>query len=209
MCVRSNLILLPASLLLALCCVFAQGCATTQPFRWVDELEAEPERSADYRIAPRDVISVRVWNQEAMSLERARVREDGRISLPFLKDVSVAELTPNELSERLQRELISLIVDPVVTVTLEEPAQMNISVIGEVTTAGVFTMSRPAGVLHAIAAAGGLNRYANPEGIYVLRRLEPWSPAPTRIRFRMRDLTGGATRAAGFFLQSGDIVVVE
>jgi len=186
------------------------GCATTSvPYLWVDEYVGPEADPGVYRIAARDVIGVRVWNHEAMSVERARVREDGRISLPFLKDVEVAGLTPNELSERLQQALVSLIVDPVVTVTLEEPALLNVSVLGEVATPGAFTMPRPAGVLHAIAAAGGLTEYADRDEIYVLRRLSPTSAAPTRIRFRYADLTSGGTNAAAFLLQTGDVVVVE
>jgi len=185
-----------------------QGCATSAPYRWVDDAPAGHEDPNVYRIAARDVISVRVWNQESMGMERARVREDGKISLPFLKDVSVVGMTPNELSEKLQKELVSLIVEPIVTVTLEEPAPLNVSVIGEVATAGAFTMPRPAGVLQAIAAAGGLTPYADRDSIYVLRRLAPAIP-PTRIRFRYRDLTSGGTPAAAFLLKSGDVVVVE
>ena len=186
------------------------GCATTSvPYLWVDEYVGPEADPGVYRIAARDVIGVRVWNHEAMSVERARVREDGRISLPFLKDVEVAGLTPNELSERLQQALVSLIVDPVVTVTLEEPALLNVSVLGEVATPGAFTMPRPAGVLAAIAAAGGLTEYADRDEIYVLRRLSPTSAAPTRIRFRYADLTSGGTNAAAFLLQTGDVVVVE
>lgn len=189
--------------------VLPLGCAAPAPFRWVDELPPRTGESAVYRIGPRDFIGVRVWNQEAMSVERARVRDDGRISLPFLKDVVVAGLSPNELGEKLQRELVSVIVDPIVTVTLVEPAVLDVSVVGDVTNAGVYTLQRPAGVLQAIAAAGGLTEYASRDGIFVLRRLDPASAAPTRIRFRYRDLTSGVTPAAAFCLQSGDVVVVE
>lgn len=183
------------------------SCATRAPFVWVDQVPVKEDRAA-YRIASRDVISVRVWNQDAMSLERARVREDGRISLPFLKDVHVAGMTPNEVGENLQRALVSFIVDPIVTVTLVEPAPLNVSVLGEVATAGAYTLERPAGVLQAIAVAGGLTRYAGDEEIFILRRLTPLLP-PTRIRFRYRDLTNGGNPAADFLLQNGDVVVVE
>jgi polysaccharide export outer membrane protein len=196
-------------LLLSLLALVATACTTTAPFRWVDDLSASDDDPGVYRIAARDVISVRVWNQAPMSVERARVREDGRISLPFLKDVAVAGMTPNEVSEKLQRELVSFIVDPLVTVTLEQPATLNVSVLGEVAGPGAFNVERPAGVLHAIATAGGLTEYADRDGIYVLRRLDPSRSAPTRIRFRYGDLTSGGTRAASFLLQSGDIVVVE
>jgi len=196
--------------LLAIVAGLAVGsCASLPPFQWVDDVPEKPEvSSSSYRVDVRDVISVRVWNQEAMSLERARVREDGKISLPFLKDVSVVGMTPNELSEKLQKALVAFIVDPVVTVTLDEPAPLTVSVLGEVTTAGAYTMPRPSGVLHAIASAGGLTPYASREGIYVLRRITPTLP-PTRIRFRYRDLTSGGTRASDFRLQPGDVVVVE
>lgn len=185
------------------------GCATGATYRWVDDLPTAEGPGPEYRIAHRDVLGIRVWNQEAMSLARARVREDGKISLPFLQDVVAVGLTPGALGKRLQEALVSVIVDPVVTVTLEEPAQLDVSVLGEVTRAGAFSIPRPAGVLHAIAAAGGLTAYAERDGIYVLRRLDPSSPAPMRIRFRYRDLTSGGTAAAGFLLESGDVVVVE
>lgn len=202
------------ALLLATVGLLAQGCGTTSTYRWVDELpdddvpvgNGEPE---EYRIAPRDVLGVRVWNQEPMSLARARVREDGRLSLPFVKDVVAAGLTPSELGRKLQEDLVSVIVDPVVTVTLEEPAPLNVSVVGEVAHPGMFSMTRGAGVLHALAAAGGLTAYAERNGIYVLRRLTPSSPAPTRIRFKYGELTSGGTAAAGFLMQSGDVVIVE
>lgn len=186
-----------------------QGCATSnRPYRWVDEAPPGANDLQVYRISPRDVISVRVWNQESMSLERARVREDGKISLPFLQDVRVAGFTPEELSDSLKRSLEPFIVDPIVTVTLEEPAPLGVSVVGEVTNAGTFTLEHPAGVLHALAAAGGINQYADREGIYVLRRVSLGIP-PMRIRFRYKDLVAGGNRASNFLLQSGDIVVVE
>jgi len=185
-----------------------QSCASTRPFIWVDDVPPSREDPGEYRVSPRDVISVRVWNQESMSLENTRVREDGRISLPFLKDVKVVGLRPNEITDKLQQALTSLIVDPIVTVTLEEPAPLVISVVGEVTTTGSYTMAWPAGVLQAIAAAGGLTSYADRDGIYVLRRISLSVP-PTRIRFRYQDLITGNSAAAGFLLQSGDVVVIE
>lgn len=189
--------------------VFASSaCAASLPYVWVDDAPIVADELVAYRVAARDVISVKVWNQDSMSLERARVREDGRISLPFLKDVLAMGLTPNQLAESLQESLVTFIVDPIVTVTLEERAPLTVSVLGEVAAAGTYTVQRPAGVLHAIASAGGLNAFADRDGIFVLRRVAP-TIAPTRIRFRYRDLVGGGTPAAGFLLQSGDVVVVE
>lgn len=185
------------------------GCATSPPpFRWVDEIPLGNEDPSIYRVSVHDVISIRVWDHAAMSTERTRVRDDGKVSLPFLKDVAVAGMTPNELSEKLQKELLSFIVDPIVTVVLEESAAMSVSVVGEVEGTGTYQMERTAGVLQAIAAAGGLTRYADRDSIYVLRRLWP-TAAPVRIRFRYRDLASGGTQAAAFLLKTGDVIVVE
>src|SRR5687767_9484978 len=75
------------------------GCRHAGPFVWVDEVAPEPEQ-ADYVILRGDTLSVRVWGQDGMSA-RARVREDGKISLPFLHDVQVVGYTPPVLAQQL------------------------------------------------------------------------------------------------------------
>ncbi len=95
----------PLALLAALAAIpLLDGCGHPREYLWVDDVPASAVSASDgtYRIAPGDVIGVRVWNQESMSIERARVREDGKISLPLLKDVEVAGMEPAELGQRLE-----------------------------------------------------------------------------------------------------------
>lgn len=185
----------------------ALGCAANAgPFVWVDDYASAPRPSdQDYIIAPGDVIGVRVYNQESMS-GRVRVRADGRISLPFVNDVKAAGLTPVALSEQLQKQLKSYIVNPVITVSLEEARPFEVFAVGEVAHPGRFTLEPSATVLQAIAAAGGLTPYANRDRIFVVR----WDgKTPLRIRFKYDDLSRLAGKAATFRLQTGDTVVVE
>jgi polysaccharide export outer membrane protein len=188
------------------------ACAPSGSFLWVDAVPKgmiAPE--ATYAILPGDVIGVRVWNQEANSVDRARVREDGKISLPFLNDVDVAGTEPSDLARRLEVKLKAFIVNPVVTVVVQERRPPRVSVLGHVTKAGVYEMEPGAGVLHALAAAGGLDSFASQDGVYVLRS-GYWADrggAPARIRFRYRDLLNGTAPASTFHLRAGDIVVVE
>ncbi len=181
-------------------------------FLWIDEVPASASSPDDtYRIAPGDVIGVRVWNQESMSIERARVREDGKISLPLLKDVEVAGMEPAELGQRLEVKLKTFVVSPVVTVLVQERLPLRVSVLGEVARPGAYELTTGAGVLQAIAAAGGLGTFAHESGIYVLRA-GYWVdgvPKPARIRFRYSDLRQGRPPAAIFRLRPGDAVVVE
>jgi polysaccharide export outer membrane protein len=167
---------------------------------------ASPE--TDYRIAAGDVLAIRVWNQESMSSPRAHVRDDGRISVPFLQDVDVVGATPVELSQRLQTKLKAYVVNPVVTVTVEEVRPLRVSVLGEVARPGLYDLEHGAGVLAALAAGGGLTDYAHRDSIYVIRN-HPDAKAPVRIRFRFAALAGAENRAASFRLRPGDVVVVE
>lgn len=188
------------------------ACARERPFLWVSSipLPQEPE-AGDYRIAAGDVLSVRVWNQESMSASKVRVRDDGNISIPFLQDVEVAGMTPTELASRIAVKLKAYVVNPVVTVVIEDRRPLRVSVLGEVTRAGVYELDRGGGVLHALAAAGGLTAFAHRDGIYVLRQgyWADGSVEPARIRFRWGDLAGGTGKASAFRLRSGDVVVVE
>ena len=188
------------------------ACSHGKDFMWVDEIPRE-SASADepYALKPGDVISVRVWNQEGNSVERVRVREDGKISLPFLNDVEVAGQEPSDLAQRLKVKLKTFIVNPVVTVVVHERPPLRISVLGEVTHPGMYDLETGAGLLQAIAAAGGLTPFADESGVFVLRRgyWADGNPAPARIRFRYGDLRRGKVPAAVFRLRAGDVVVVE
>lgn len=171
-------------------------------------LAADPEE--EYRIAPGDVLSVRVWNQEAMSVARTRVRDDGRISVPFLQDVEASNRTPAELATVLKARLQAFVVSPVVTVTLEDLRPLRIPVTGEVANPGIYEVDRKSGVLAALAAAGGLGEFARRDAVHVLRyQVALGEVAPARIRLGYQALLRGERPAAAFRLREGDVVVVE
>lgn len=183
------------------------GCAHADPFTWSDELPAGElgTRPEAYQIETGDVLSVRVLNQDGMSA-RTRVREDGKISMPFLHDVEVAGLTPQVVAEQMQTRLKDFVTNPVVTVSLEEPRPISISVVGEVAHPGVYPLEAGAGVLNAIAAAGGLNEYASRSRVFVLRK---GAVDVQRIRFRYDELLRATGKSALFSLRRGDVVVAE
>lgn len=185
------------------------ACATTGSYVWVDDFRpvGEPSvSSASYVIGPGDVLSVRVFNQDQMS-GKERVRPDGKVSLPFLNDVDAAGLTPQVLGAQLQTRLKDFINAPVVTVAIEEPHGVPVSVAGEVPKPGLYTLEPGAGVLQALALAGGLTDYGGRDRIFVLRPRV--GSGPQRIRFAYRKLARGEGRSGLFALKPGDTVVVE
>jgi polysaccharide biosynthesis/export protein len=178
-----------------------QGASARGAFVWVDELKMTDPEEASYVIGVGDLLNVRVFNQDAMS-GRARVREDGMISLPFVNDVQAAGLAPLELAARLQVQFKEFVVNPIVTVSLEERRAFEVSVVGEVGKPGLYKLDPRAGVLQALASAGGLTDFASRDRIFVLR-------AGIRIRFTFQALTEAQPMAARFRLRNGDVVVVE
>jgi polysaccharide export outer membrane protein len=181
------------------------ACATTGPSIPVNEYQEPPdEPQSGYVIQSGDILQVRVFNQPDMSA-RVRVREDGKVSIPFLNDVTAVGLTPNALAQQIQTRLKEFINAPVVTISLEEARPFSVSVIGEVNKAGMYALPRGAGVLQALAAAGGLTQYASKDRIFVVRD----TPSRARIRFEFGQLTQAEGKAATFRLRLGDIVVVE
>lgn len=177
------------------------------PFKWVDDFPEVPSRGADGSvvIGPGDQVSIRVWNQEAMTT-RARVRADGRITVPLLNDIVAAGQTPALLAAHLQSRLKDFINNPVVAVAIDEQRPLSISVLGEVAHAGTFSLEPGAGVLQALAAAGGLSDLADKDMVFVIRNT---GSGVERIRMTQEALVHLKGRAAQFRLQSGDVVVVE
>jgi polysaccharide export outer membrane protein len=179
------------------------GCGgVVGPYVWVDELPPVVQ-PADFVIRDTDTVNVRVYNQDAISTHE-RVRPDGKITIPMAGEIVVRGRRPAEVAKEIEVKLKSVVVAPVVTVSIDATAQIFVPVLGEVKNAGTFTIDAGSSVLVALADAGGLTDYASADRIFVVRK-----GLDRRVRFRMVDLRAGEKRAVGFGLQSGDVVVVE
>ena len=183
------------------------GCKTTGEFVSVDSIPPSPPATREYVLQAGDTISIRVWNQDSIST-RTRIRPDGKISLPFLDDVEASGSTPAVLGKRIQGRLKDFIVNPIVTVSLDESRPLLVAVLGEVARPGTYPLELDSGVLQALAIAGGMTPFADRNGVVVIRQKTDGSGAQ-RIRFTYSALTQLEGRAATFRLQGGDVVVVE
>jgi polysaccharide export outer membrane protein len=191
------------------CLVFALGvsCAGPGNYVWVHDLPPAPPpvtRDDQYVINVGDTLSVRVFEQEAMS-SKVKVRADGRVALPMIGEFEVRGKRPWDVARELEVKLKEFVVAPKVTVNVDEFAPLQVAVVGEVTHPGTYPLEPAAGVLQALASAGGLTEYASRDRIFVLRK----TPALKRVRFTFDALSRNEPRAATFALQKGDVVVVE
>jgi polysaccharide export outer membrane protein len=185
----------------------SSACSHAGSYVWAKDLPASALSDPGYVIGPGDLLQVRVWNDETLG-GRAKVRSDGRISLPFLDDVAVGGMSPDKLARFLELRLAGYVNAPRVTVALEDEKLVTVSVLGEVTKPGTYDLTSGAGVLQALASAGGLTPWASSDRIFVLRR-NAAEARPTRIRFTEEALAHAEDGSASFRLRRGDVVVVE
>ncbi len=79
-----------------------------------------PQKTATpYRLAVKDSVDVEFAFHPELN-RTVRVRPDGRISIPRKKDVMVAGLTADQVSDMLKKTYADLLKDPEITVTVRE-----------------------------------------------------------------------------------------
>lgn len=103
-----------------------------------------------------------------------RVSSDGNLMLPLLKkQISVAGLTPIQVSTRIVEELKSeqVLADPIVNVSVLEYRSRPVSVVGAVNRPLTFQATGATTLLEAIAKAGGLSPNVGAE-ILVTRKIK-------------------------------------
>jgi polysaccharide export outer membrane protein len=182
------------------------SCASPGQFVWYHDLpKAEwGGRSNEYVIVPGDGISIKVYEQDALSAA-GKVRSDGRLALPLVGEIVAAGKQPSMLARELEGRFREFVVSPRVTVNVDSAMPVSIIMVGEIAKIGTVTLEPPATLLQAVATAGGPNEYADRSRIFVLRR----SPEFKRIRFTYDALIHNESGAALFSLHAGDVVVVE
>ncbi|MGA8830701.1 MAG: polysaccharide biosynthesis/export family protein [Desulfomonilaceae bacterium] len=77
------------------------------------------ETSGPYKLQVKDAIDLEFTYHPEMN-RTVRVRPDGKISIPRKRDVSVAGMTPDQVSAMLRRAYSDLLKDPEITVTVRE-----------------------------------------------------------------------------------------
>jgi polysaccharide export outer membrane protein len=129
----------------------------------------KPVSSNGYRIGPGDTLQIVVYKEADASVPSVVVRPDGKITLPLVKELVVAGLTPSELEKLLAERLVRFIRDADVTVIPTEIVSQRVYLVGAVRKEGPLPLLSSMTVLQALNAAGGLNEYAKKRKIYVLR----------------------------------------
>lgn len=158
-----------------------------------------------FRIGPGDVLQVIVWKEVEASVPETVVRVDGVISLPFVKEVQIAGLTPAEAEQMLAVRFSRFIKDADVTVVMKQINSKKIYLIGAVRHEGALPIRSSLTVLQAIIEAGGLTEYAKRSKIYVLRQQDG---KQVRLPFDYNAVIKGERVEQNIVVQPDDSIVI-
>ena len=157
-----------------------------------------------FTIGPEDVLGILVWRDQEMSGD-VTVRSDGMISLPLIRDVKAAGLTPGDLADSIQKAVREFVTDASVTVVVRQMNSRKVFITGEVARPGAYPLVSSMTVMQLIAVAGGLNEFAEAKSISVMRV----EAGKTRtFPFDYKNVASGRKPEQNIVLKPGDTVVV-
>ena len=182
----------------------------------------------DYLLGANDVLEVTVpglYTNETTSPIRSQVMSSGELQLPLVGPVAVGGMNLLQAQEAITKAYADgFLKEPRVSISLAQKSTIDIVVLGDVVSPGVYPLPKYQNdVGHAIAAAGGLGRDAGLV-VEVHRRVphtylrtdrfglefsdeNPVDPK-TILRIPFRNLPSDFLTENDVVLQPGDVVVV-
>ena len=191
--------------------VLVAGCADTRggsipydkPLAAPDEqhFQTLPE---SYKIAPMDTLSIKVFKADDLSGDYS-VDLAGHISMPLVGEVEAANLTTDQLDQKLTQLLGQKYFEhPDVSVAIKQSTVHVVTVDGAVTQGGQFPVAGAMTLIQAIALAHGTTEDANARRVAVFRTIDGQRQAAA---FDLTSIRRG--EAPDPQIYPGDIIVVD
>lgn len=158
-----------------------------------------------YQIGAGDTLQVSVWKEPDVTVPSVVVRPDGRITVPLIKEVEVAGLTPRQAEKLITDGLSAFITDANVTVVVAAINSKKVYVVGAVRKEGTLPYTYGMTVMQALSEVGGLTDYAKRKKIYVLRTE---LGRDYRLDFNYEEVVRGERMLQNIVLLPGDTVVI-
>src|SRR6185369_9339827 len=161
---------------------------------------------ATYRLGPEDVISVNVFGQDRYSRLGIKIPPSGRIYLALIPEgIFVNGKTAEQVAELIKKRYDEFIINPQVSVSLDQAGSYRYSVVGDVAVPGIKLMTRRLSVAEAVAEAGGVLQTGNRSKIVVLRKQQDGILHPITVNL---SAVYKGQAADSVYLLPGDQVIV-
>ena len=159
---------------------------------------------AEYRIAPADIVAIRVWKNVELSVE-GPILPDETITVPLVGQVRGKGLTAGEMEDLIAAELEEYVSAPEVSVIVKQVNSRHVAVLGEVKRPGPVGLAQDLRVMDALASAGGFSAFANKRKVRVIR---PVGEGEVDFVFNYEAFIAGKHPGRNVRLQAGDVIVV-
>ena len=161
--------------------------------------------SADYRIAPNDLMEFDVFGVPDMKRD-VRVNASGDVSLPLIGSVRVAGLTVHAaqtlIAERYEEKYL---LAPQVSLFMKEFTTQRIAIEGAVIRPGIYPVMGELTLLRALALSGGFAQYADINQIMVYRGGQ--SATREQFTYDLDKVRSGQVMDPA--IRSDDVIVVQ
>lgn len=218
----------PISICMLIACISIASCTTPQDVVYFQNLSRDTtlnsfvSRDFDFKIRPDDILYIGITSaslEENIKFNSPQIQttannsvntttmgylvdKNGHIQIYKLGNVYVQGLTRKEVKEKLQKDLLDYLKDPVVTVRF---LNHRISVLGEVNKPQVFTLQNDqVTVLEALALSGDLTAFGRRDNILVIRQTDKGKEFK-----RLNLLDNSIFTSPYYYLQNDDVVYVE
>jgi polysaccharide export outer membrane protein len=187
------------------CAVFLCSCASEYTvLNSVADIMQTLHGDEEFIIGHGDKLRVVVWEQDGLDVD-VTVQPDGNISLPLVNDVQAAGLTVEALRNDLDERYREFILEPTVSVIVQEIRSLKIYVIGEVNHPGEYDLLSYTDVLQAITKAGGFTIYAKKSKVEIIRT---FGGQKIKTRFNYNQVLRGKNLQQNIPLKPGDVIIV-
>ncbi len=167
---------------------------------------ANEAASAAMTLGVGDVLDIQVYGRPELST-KTYVAEDGSVQMPLAGAIQIAGLSPAQASQKLADALRKgdFVLRPQVSIQLSQFHSQQVSVLGEVRTAGRFPIESRTTVFDLLALAGGVTA-AGADEIVLLR---PHGEGQvTRYPLDLKSLTDEHKPVPTLALRGGDTLFV-
>jgi polysaccharide biosynthesis/export protein len=173
------------------------------------EVKEESQVVREYHIDVGDVLDISVWQILDLSKPEVIVRPDGKISFPLIGDIEAEGLTLTQLDDIITEELKTYVKDPEVSIMLRRFGESTnkVSILGEVSSPGVYRYSGPPSLAEVIASAGGYTKYSVINSVMVIRYTGE-GKKPEVIRINLAHILKGNKYSNNIWLKPNDVIYV-
>ncbi|MBE0504606.1 MAG: SLBB domain-containing protein [Desulfuromonadales bacterium] len=161
----------------------------------------------DYQIGSGDVLKITIYDHPDLTTV-ARVDNDGYILFPLAGRVRIGGLTTANASQTMATKLAAdFIVNPQVSIFVEEFRSKKVFIIGEVVRPGLYELSGPTTLLELVSKAGGLTRGAGRKAT-IRRARSNGATEEKSIEVNIADLLQSGAESVDIPLLDGDSVTI-